>query len=119
MKCDRCNATLETGDAAEWHGQSLCEDCYMDVLSPAKACDPWAVYCAKSFSDAEGAGDNLTAVQKKILGILEETGGIAPVALQSRVGITPADFDRAVATLRHMEKLRAELRDGEKVICLW
>ena len=31
----------------------------------------------------------------------------------------PGDFEREIAALRHMEKLRAEMRDGVKVICLW
>jgi hypothetical protein len=119
MKCDRCNAVIPDGDATGLHGQTLCEDCYMDALSPAKACDPWAVYCAKSFSSADGARQHLTPAQEKILKALATTGGAPPEAVRSAVGLTPADFDRAVATLRHMERLRAELRDGVKVLCLW
>ena len=49
MKCDRCSAAVQEGEEREHHGEILCEDCYMDVLSPAKACDPWAVHSAKSF----------------------------------------------------------------------
>ena len=26
----------------DFHGQLLCDDCYMDALSPARTCDPWA-----------------------------------------------------------------------------
>ncbi len=51
MKCDRCSAQIESGEEMEYLGQVLCEDCYMDVFSPAKACDPWAVYTAKSMRD--------------------------------------------------------------------
>lgn len=29
------------------------------------------------------------------------------------------EFERIFATLRHMEKARAELRDGKKILCLW
>lgn len=42
MRCERCKADIEAGEARELHGQTLCADCYMDTLSPAKACDPWA-----------------------------------------------------------------------------
>ena len=56
----------------ELHGQVLCEDCYMDLLSPAKACDPWAVYSAKTFLKNDSSGPNLTPVQQRILEILQD-----------------------------------------------
>ena len=49
MRCDKCKEIIEEGEERELHGQTLCEDCYIDALSPAKACDPLAVYSAKSF----------------------------------------------------------------------
>lgn len=36
------------------------------ALSPAKACDPWTVYTAKSFSDKPGFETNVTYIQTKI-----------------------------------------------------
>jgi len=35
------------------------------------------------------------------------------------VQIKPADLEREVAALRHMEKLKGELRDGKKFLILW
>ena len=35
-------------------------DCYMEALSPAKACDSRAVYGARSFSEKEGPNTNIT-----------------------------------------------------------
>ena len=119
MQCVRCQETIAPGDEREHLGQQLCEDCYMDALSPAKACDPWAVHSAKSFEKEQGGVLKLSALQKKILSILEETGGIEPVMLMERLNIRPADLEREIATLRHMEKLRAELRDNKKLIVLW
>ncbi|MGM0664391.1 MAG: winged helix-turn-helix domain-containing protein [Thermodesulfobacteriota bacterium] len=119
MNCEKCNALIDQEDAREHHGRILCEDCYMDALSPAKTCDPWAAYSAKSTAQRGGTGATLTATQEKILRILEETGGIEPAELMKRLDLPPGDFDRQIAALRHMEKLRAELRDGIKVICLW
>jgi hypothetical protein len=29
------------------------------------------------------------------------------------------EFEREMAALRHMEKIRAKLENGKKVICLW
>ena len=57
--------------------------------------------------------------QKKILRILEESGGIEPRLLVDRLQIKPSDLEREIAALRHMEKIRGELRDGKKIVCLW
>ena len=119
MKCKKCGDIVEQQDCQEFNGQMICEDCYIDALSPAKACDPWAVYSAKSFSKESSTGTNITETQSKILQILKETGGAEPKLISERLQISPSDLEREVATLRHMEKLRAELRDGRKIICLW
>ena len=119
MKCDRCKEDIEEGEERELHGQTLCEDCYIDTLSPAKACDPWAVYTAKSFSKEDGFKVEITETQSKILQILKETGGTEPKIIVERLQIKPSDLEREVATLRHMEKVRGELREGKKILRLW
>jgi hypothetical protein len=118
MKCEQCGKLIDETEKREMHGQVLCEDCYIDKLAPAKACDPWAVYTAKSCSDKNGTVV-LTKIQKKILTLLQETGGLEPEALAEQSGLTPADLEREIATLRHMEKVRGELRDKKKFIRLW
>ena len=110
---------MEEQDGQEFHGQMICEDCYIDALSPAKACDPWAVQSAKSFSKGSGTGKNITETQSKILQILKETGGVEPKIISEMLQISQSDLEREVATLRHMEKLRDELREGKKTLCLW
>ena len=118
MKCDRCNDPVEAGEERDFHGRSLCEDCYMDALSPARTCDPWSVHSAQTLKE-HGETIEITDIQKKILRILEETGGIEPGLLVERLQIKPSDLEREIAALRHMERLRGELRDGKKVVCLW
>ena len=116
MKCDRCKNTIINNDKYEYHGQILCEDCYMDALSPAKTCDPWAVYTAKSHSGKEVC---LNETQEEILKILEETGGIEAEDLAERLNLKLNDLQRETAALRHMEKLKAKMENGKKLICLW
>ena len=118
MECDRCKDAIEPGEEREHFGKVLCEDCYMDALSPARACDPWAVHSAKSLKAQTGRVE-VNEVQEKILQILEETGGIEPRLLVERLQIKPSDLERELAALRHMEKVRGELRDGKKVLRLW
>ena len=119
MKCEKCGSLIQKNDEREYHGQMICEDCYMVALSPAKACDPWAVYTAKSFSEKPGSETKITETQSRILQILKETGGIELPMLLERLKIESSDLEREIATLRHMEKLRAGLRDGKKFLCLW
>ena len=116
MQCDKCGDSIEKGEERDMHGQVLCEDCYMDALSPARACDPWAVHTAKSLVKKE---DQLNSVQKRILDVLRESGGIEPKVLAERLQIRPSNLEREIAALRHMEKVRGELREGKKVITLW
>jgi hypothetical protein len=119
MKCQKCGDAIAAGEEREFHGQVLCEDCYMDTLSPPRTCDPWAVHTAKSLLREEGAEPVLNPIQARILQLLKETGGMEPKALSERLQIKPSDLEREIATLRHMEKIRGELREGKKVVCLW
>ncbi len=116
MNCDKCKSHIESGDEREYAGQTLCEDCYMDVLSPVKTCDPWAVYAAKSMS---GDGSQLTELQENILVILKETNGIELEALAKKLGLNLSELQREIATLRHMEKLKAAMEGDRKVFRLW
>lgn len=119
MKCERCGVDMISDDAHAHLGQKLCEDCYMDALSPSRACDPWAVYSAKTLADASGGKLEVNEKQKEILKILAETGGLTPAELFARTGLPAGDLERELAALRHMEKLRAELRRGEKYLVPW
>jgi len=119
MKCARCETLIPDGEEREHLGRMLCEDCYMDALSPAKTCDPWAVHSAKTFGRERGGRFELTELQKKILEILKETGGARPEHLVERLNISPMDLEREIAALRHMEKVCGELRKGKKYMKLW
>jgi hypothetical protein len=121
MNCVRCNATIEPGEEREYRGKILCEDCYLDALSPPKGCDPWAVYSATSFERHSGGSLALTPLQKEILVILEETGGIEFQDLLGRLAgkLATTEFEREFSVLRHTEKVRGEKR-GDLVVCrLW
>jgi hypothetical protein len=119
MNCDKCGDEIEVGEERELHGQTLSDDCYMDVLSPARTCDPWAVHSAKSFMKPPIKDPGVNPTQAKILDILQEGGGVEPRILVERLQIKPSDLERELASLRHMEKVRGELRDGKKTVRLW
>ena len=119
MKCDRCGEKIPLDEDMDYHGQTLCEVCYMRVLSPVKACDPWAVRSAQVLSDMSGGDVHLNETQEKILAVLAETGGLEAVKLAERLEMKITDLEIELATLRHMEKTRGEMRGNKKVVCLW
>lgn len=119
MRCERCNDVIPEGEERERYGQILCEDCYMDLLSPLKACDPWAVHSAETFAKEKGYVHQLNAIQQKILDTLSANGPMEPKRLSETLQIKETDLEREIAALRHMEKVRGELRAGKRVIRLW
>jgi hypothetical protein len=119
MKCERCKTIVPEGEHRLLHGQILCEDCFLDLLSPLKACDPWAVHSAMTSVKGAAADLELTSVQQKIVEILQNDGPQEPANLCAMLQIKYTDLERNLATLRHMQKIRGELIGGKKLIRLW
>ena len=113
MECSRCGVRLEEGESREHAGQELCEDCYMDVLNPPQACDPWAVHLAKS--DKLRTGVQLTPRQQKFYDLVKERGAIPFPEAAERLGLTEEGLRREFATLRHLELLRGQ-KQGQQVL---
>jgi len=119
MQCEKCMAVIAEGEERRLHGQVICEDCCMDLLSPAKACDPWAVYSAKMSIKKQGNEPQFNLVQQEILAVLREEGPTEPGKLAGQLQIRETDLERELAALRHMEKVRGELKDGKRLIRIW
>ena len=106
MKCEKCSQNIEDGEEREFHDQKLCDDCYMDALSPTRTCDPWAVYTAKSISEKNSGPVQRNEIQTKIIQILQETGGgVEFPALIEKVGVEAKVIEREFAALRTSRKL--------------
>jgi predicted transcriptional regulator len=119
MQCEKCKINIADGEDRQLQGQILCEDCCMDLLSPAKACDPWAVFSATSFAKYQGNEPQLTPLQQEILAALRKEGPAEIGKLLARFQIDEKVLERELATLRHMEKIQGELRDGKRLIRIW
>lgn len=117
MKCDCCKTAIDPGEERDHFGKILCEDCYIEALSPMKPCDPWAVHSAKTFEEHAGADSKLTPLQTEILKVLRVKGPMAPTDLLEELtnDLQVSDLQRAFASLRHMEKARAE-KIGDTVV---
>ena len=103
-----------------WENSSVKTVIWM-YLSPVRTCDPWAVHSAKTFEQNMGGTATTTPIQKEILSVLKETGGIEKPELLKRLKeeLTMPQLEREFATLRHMEKARAEKRGDRVVLVCW
>lgn len=110
MLCHRCRMPLEEQEARLHGGEILCEDCYMDVLSPPRTCDPRATFTASRLKEKV-----VSPVGEKIL----ERIRLEPTpTFEELMQITSLDakrLEREIAALRHAELLRAVmLPDGKR-----
>jgi hypothetical protein len=118
MKCERCGITTLPGEERELHGMRVCEDCYMDLLSPARLCDPWSAMTAKSVSQLAGSEESVTQSQQRILEVLQQ-GPIALEDLAGKTNLEISELKRDLAALHHMEKVGGSLVNGRQVFQLW
>ena len=117
MECNKCGATIEKGEERELRNQMLCEDCYIDALSPVKVCDPWALYNAKSLERSTTEPAPLTPIQSEILDVLKGAGSLEPSVVLLRLNDkhTIKEVERELSVLRHMDKVRAE-NAGDRIL---
>jgi hypothetical protein len=116
--CAKCGAALEPDEAHEYAGRTLCEDCYMDALSPTQPCDPWAVHTAKSLKDLPG-GQTLTPKQQKLYNLVKERGEVPMAEAAALLCLSEDELRREFAPLRHMEMLRGCKKDNLILLTLF
>ena len=97
MICDRCGQHIPVGEEMEHFGQTLCEECYIQALSPARACDPWAVRSAQSLSQLDEAYSELSETQTAVISVNSLTGRNAGRFrfLETEVGLRVTDLEKA------------------------
>ena len=110
MKCEKCEVEVSPEDKFEHSGQTLCEDCYLDIVTIPKTCDPWAVHSAKNTSLMS---DSLTAEQEEILDLIKKNGPLTAEEICTKLTLDDNEFKRNFATLRHMELARGFKREDQ------
>jgi len=106
-QCARCAKELKKHEVYQHQGDVFCEDCYMDILSPPKACDPWAVHSAQTFLKGKDKLSTLTPLQLSIVNWIKKKGEATLEELIQNLNLTEEELKREFAVLRHMEMLRA------------
>jgi DNA-directed RNA polymerase subunit RPC12/RpoP len=119
LVCERCGKEVEEQQSYEHLGRAYCEDCYMDILSPPKACDPWAVYTARSSLQGEDKLSVLTGLQCRIVGFIKDKGGATAEEIIESLNLTEQEFKREFAVLRHMEVLRGTKKETKILYTLF
>jgi len=89
----------------------------MDILSPPKACDPWAVHSAQTFLKGKEKLSNLTPLQTKIVDYIRGKEEVTMEELIENLKLTEKEVRREFAVLRHMEILKAT-KKGDKIFYL-
>jgi len=117
FQCSKCGKTLEKHECYEHQGKVFCEDCYMDILSPPKACDPWAVHSAKTFLRGKDKLSTLIPLQIKIVDYIKGKGEATIEEMVENLNLAEEVLRREFAVLRHMEILKAT-KKGDKIFYL-
>jgi late competence protein required for DNA uptake (superfamily II DNA/RNA helicase) len=116
VKCQRCQRDIPEDETYSYLGETLCDDCYMDAMSPAKACDPWAVYSATRTRESAGlkGEEGLTDAQREIYEFIKSRSKVTATEVIAALGISQQELEKVVATLRHCELVRGQ-KEGDKV----
>jgi len=116
VKCDRCGRELSAYDSYQYLGKTLCEDCYIDIRYPARACDPWAVYSATKSRETLGLKGTagLTELQQAIYDFTRGRGKATREQIIETLGLTDDELQRQLATLRHCELVKGR-KEGKSI----
>jgi len=112
-QCASCGKEIEKSRGYEHRGNVYCEDCYMDILSPPRACDPWAVHSAKTFLEGKDKLSALTPRQLKIVNYIKEKSEVTAEEIMQNLNLPEKELKREFAILRHMEILGAKKKEGK------
>jgi len=94
MKCRRCGGKISEDDCYQYSDETLCEDCYLDLRYPVKACDPWAVYSATRLRKSQGlkGADGLTELQKAIHEFVKSKGKATREEIKRDLGLSESEM---------------------------
>ncbi|MFC1964794.1 hypothetical protein ACFLWG_02160 [Chloroflexota bacterium] len=114
MQCQKCQHDITENESFTHQGETLCEDCYLDALSPASPCNPWAVYNAtrtRKSSGLEGM-EGLTPAQTKLYEFIKSKQKVTPEELMKHFNINQRELGNLFVTLRHCELVRGQ-KEGD------
>lgn len=115
MLCEKCGEKISEGEMFKHSGQNLCEDCYLEIISVPKACDPLAVRSARMTREKLGQEGTagLLPVQKGIYEYLQERVRATKEEISAAFNIDQKELEKHLAVLRHCELVRGMKEEGK------
>ncbi len=116
MECYKCKDPIPQGEECKFNNNFICEDCYIETLSPPKTCDVAAVHSAKKHRAAMGqtGTEGLTEQQKDIVDFINEQGKSTKPEIAEKFDLKEKELERQFAILRHCELLKGK-KEGDKI----
>ena len=108
VKCNRWGREGPAENSYQHIGETLCEDCYIDIRYPVKACDPWAVYSATRARESGGleGTEGLTEQQRKIYEFVKRKRKATREEILAKFNLKATELQTHLATLRHCELVK-------------
>ena len=115
MKCNRCGREVKEGDSYTHFGETLCEDCYLDMRLEVKGCDPWAVHSATRLRESSGLKGNegLNELQKAIYELVKSKDKVTREEVMEILSLSESEMRIQIAILRHCELVKGHKEDGK------
>jgi len=116
MKCNRCGQDIKEGDSYTHFGETLCEDCYLDMRLGVKSCDPWAVHSATRLRESSGLTEDegLNELQKAIYELVKNKGKVTREEVMGNFNLSEQEIQKHFAILRHCELVKGH-KEGDNV----
>jgi len=114
MKCNRCGREVKEGDSYTHFGETLCEDCYLDMRLDVKGCDPWAVHSATRLRESSGlkGDEGLNELQKAIYELVKSKDKVTREEVMEILSLSESEMRIQLAILRHCELVKGHKEDG-------
>ncbi|HHT46587.1 MAG TPA: hypothetical protein GX004_04740 [Firmicutes bacterium] len=120
MQCQICGAKIAKDEVFTYGDKLLCEDCYIEMISTPKACNPMAVRSARLTREKLGhkGTEGLLPIQKQIYEYIKANKEIPREEAAVHFQLSPPEMEKHFAVLRHCELARAFKKDDTIYVTL-
>ena len=116
MKCSRCSQEISEDEGHPYQGKILCDDCYAEVISTEKTCDPWATFLSGKTRERAGlkGEEGLSPTEKKVYQFIKSQGRTTRAEVMAKLGLSVEDLAPQLNVLMHAE-LITEYGEGDQM----
>lgn len=120
MLCEKCNVEISEDEVYKHAGQNLCEDCYIEMVSVPKTCDPMKVRSARLTREMLGqkGAEGLLPIQEKIYNYLQEKGKATREEIAGEFELDAKELESHFSVLRHCELVKGLKEEGRVYMTL-